>query len=212
MYPSSTSTLGMLVLRKADGTTGTWLDRSALSSNPTYENRYAIVNWKPLADRYYYEASFSTKGYYNIHIQSSMLLSFNGYSVQKLQYSLDGETYKDFGEINIVNPKVWYDDDSALPAEAENQEKIYVRWIPDYDSPDIRRYSDWRLPTRAELEVIVTYQDIGHSAIDEVLNSEYYWCSDGYFENTTNKETNAGIRIRCVRDVIPGDDEYVVPD
>ena len=126
---------GMLVLRKADGTTGTWLDRSALSSNPTYENRYAIVNWKPLADRYYYEASFSTKGYYNIHIQSSMLLSFNGYSVQKLQYSLDGETYKDFGEINIVNPKVWYDDDSALPAEAENQEKIYVRWIPDYGSP-----------------------------------------------------------------------------
>lgn len=84
--------------------------------------------------------------------------------------------------------------------------------IPDYDSPDIRRYSDWRLPTRAELEVIVTYQDIGHSAIDEVLNSEYYWCSDGYFQNTTEKTTNAGIRIRCVRDVIPGDDEYVVPD
>ncbi|MCD8289931.1 MAG: pectinesterase family protein [Prevotella sp.] len=141
IYNESTNA-GMLSLRLADGTTNSWLDRSTLSSNPMYEGRYGIVNWKPLADHYYYEATFSTKGYYNIHVQSAMLLSFNGYSVQKLQWSTDDETFYDYGEIDILAAKTWYDNDSALPEEAEDQDRLYIRWIPDYDSDLIGTTSD----------------------------------------------------------------------
>ncbi len=133
IYNESTN-MGMLSLRLADGTTNSWLDRSALSSNPLYNGRYGIVNWKPLADHYYYEATFSTKGYHNIHVQSGMILQYNGYSVQKLQWSTDDETFYDYGEVDILEKSVWYDYDLALPEEAEDQDKLYIRWIPDYDS------------------------------------------------------------------------------
>ena len=175
---------------------------------------------------------------YHVHVTTAS----SGYKLGYPQRDADGYTSDIPGNEKVVSPSFMIASqlgssdrtdrkDNSLPTEgsssfrnqmndAKEQCANYVEAtnvefdgdIPDYDSPDIRRYSDWRLPTRAELEVIVTYQDTEHSAIDEVLNSKYYWCSDGYFENTTNKETNAGIRIRCVRDVIPGDDEYVVPD
>ncbi len=141
IYNESTNA-GMLSLRLADGTTNSWMDRSKFGSNPEYEKRYAIVNWKPLVDHYYFEATFSTKGYYNIHVLSGMLLSYNGYSVQNLQYSLDGENFKDYGQIVIENTKTWYDNDSELPQEAENQDKIWIRWIPDYSSEIIGATSD----------------------------------------------------------------------
>ncbi|MCD8203406.1 MAG: pectinesterase family protein [Prevotella sp.] len=141
IYNESTNT-GMLSLRLADGTTNSWLDRSALSSNPLYNGRYGIVNWKPLADHYYYEATFSTKGYHNIHVQSGMLLQYNGYSVQKLQWSIDDETFYDYGEVDILEKSVWYDYDLALPEEAEDQDKLYIRWIPDYDSDLIGSTTD----------------------------------------------------------------------
>ncbi len=132
IYNESTNQ-GKLSLRNASGSTNSWLDRSALSSNPLYEGRYGIVNWKTFGE-YYYEASFSTTNYYNIHVLSGMLLSYNGYSVQRLEYSTDGENFTLVGEINIAQTKTWYDTDFELPEDASNVSKLYVRWIPDYES------------------------------------------------------------------------------
>lgn len=142
---NETTNTGMLVLRKADGATTSWLDKSALGGGP-YEGRYAAVNWKPFnsdpttaaTENYYYEANFSTKNYSNITLKSSMSLNYNAFSVQKVQYSIDGgNTFKDLATITIPAAKTWVDQENQLPAEAENIDKLYIRWIPDYTSPVI---------------------------------------------------------------------------
>ncbi|MBQ8423589.1 MAG: Ig-like domain-containing protein [Coprobacter sp.] len=125
---------GMLSLRTLDGTTKGALDRSALSNNPTYEGRYAWVNWGTIAQRYYYEVTISSKTYYNIRVLSKMLCSFNGYSIQFLQYSTDGENFTTADTIKITDAKKWIESEIKLPEAAENQEKLWIRWYPDYTS------------------------------------------------------------------------------
>ncbi len=131
---NETSNQGMLVLRKEDGTTSSWLDKS--SSAGGYEGRNAAVNWRPFgtSDNYYYEINFATTAYHNIRVQSSMLLNYNAFSVQKVQYSVDGTSYVDLGTITLPGAKTWVTETFTLPAEAEGKEKIYIRWIPDYTS------------------------------------------------------------------------------
>lgn len=60
-------------------------------------------------------------------------------------------------------------------------------------------YNDWRLPTRAEVEIIMEFQYKQNAAMDEVLSRRGYWCADG--ENVTNSQGDAGTNyIRCIRD------------
>lgn len=131
---NETSNQGMLVLRKEDGTTSSWLDKSSAAGG--YEGRNAAVNWRPFgtSDNYYYEINFGTTAYHNIRVQSSMLLNYNAFSVQKVQYSVDGTSYVDLGTITLPGAKTWVTETFTLPEEAEGKEKIYIRWIPDYTS------------------------------------------------------------------------------
>lgn len=131
---NETSNQGMLVLRKEDGTTSSWLDKSSAAGG--YEGRNAAVNWRPFgtSDNYYYEINFGTTAYHNIRVQSSMLLNYNAFSVQKVQYSVDGTSYADLGTITLPGAKTWVTETFTLPEEAEGKEKIYIRWIPDYTS------------------------------------------------------------------------------
>ena len=63
-------------------------------------------------------------------------------------------------------------------------------------------YDDWRLPTRAELDIILNYQgteDEDADAIDYLLNGNYYYHAGG---RTYNPNWNVeGAEPRCVRDV-----------
>ena len=74
---------------------------------------------------------------------------------------------------------------------------------------------DWRLPTRAEIELIVNLQR-NSRAMDKVLYGEKYFHAstvpNDYNDNHTlfsldknlDKWTTAGYQMRCVRDVKPG--------
>lgn len=74
---------------------------------------------------------------------------------------------------------------------------------PDYSNQKV--YNDWRLPTKAEIEIIIKFQqDEDRSAVSEVLTSEYYWAIDGgecQVRANSESESNTGTRVRCVRDV-----------
>ena len=74
-------------------------------------------------------------------------------------------------------------------------------------------YDNWRLPTKAELEIIMNIQ--GRSgqnadAIDYLLNGAYYMSASGPVYNAKNSDETTelenpwdatGVAIRCVRDV-----------
>lgn len=67
---------------------------------------------------------------------------------------------------------------------------------------EVRTYNDWRLPTRAEIEIIKKYQNMSNSAIDVVLSGRYYWAADGAVDVGGTVDNYPGA-IRCVRDVKP---------
>lgn len=67
-------------------------------------------------------------------------------------------------------------------------------------------YSDWRLPTAAEIGIIVSLQGSGSSdnttAIDYLLNANYYYSASG---PVANDKVGSGLSgtasVRCIRDV-----------
>lgn len=62
-------------------------------------------------------------------------------------------------------------------------------------------YDDWRLPTRAELEIIMNFQgkeDEDADAIDYLLNAKYYYSANGRVENSKSNMNGTG--VRCIRD------------
>lgn len=64
---------------------------------------------------------------------------------------------------------------------------------------------DWRLPTEAELKIIMEFQYKENAAMDEVLAGPSYWSASGLVDN--EKGSGSGSAIRCIRDAY--DDETV---
>ena len=122
-----------LVLRLADGTTSSWLDKSQMAAGG-YEGAPAAVNWKPLTDKYYYQIMVNATEFTGLSVKSSMLFNYNAYSIQKVEYSLNGTDFTTLGQIEMTSAKVWYPATFTLPAAADHAEKVYIRWIPDYTS------------------------------------------------------------------------------
>ncbi len=132
-YYSDENNIGELNLRNQQGNTADWQNYSHTTGG--YLGRPAVVNGKALNDRYYYEASFSTKGYSDIVLKSAMAVDSNGYSIQLAEYSTDSsKTFEALGSIQLDSTKSWKESSLPLPENAWNQELIYVRWIPDYSS------------------------------------------------------------------------------
>lgn len=72
-------------------------------------------------------------------------------------------------------------------------------------------YGDWRLPTKAELEIIAQYQN-AKGAVVPVLGGGYYWgltnTNSAVAIPTGSGGTSSNAYIRCVRDVKPGDPNF----
>jgi len=132
-YSTVDNQTSALVNRKADGTVNGWLDKSILASGGYY-GRGAAVCWKPMADQYYYQTSFSTKDFTDVKVSAGMLFNYNAYSVQKCEYSLDGTNFTTLGSYTLIGGQTWYDNTFTLPADANHANKVYVRWIPDFTS------------------------------------------------------------------------------
>ena len=127
-YRSNSENAGMLSLRKADGTTSGWLTRGV--NNGAEEGRWGARIWKVLSEGWYWEVSFSTKGYSNITISNGFGHSYNTYAVMRAEYSVDGTNFTKLGTYDIP-VRGWVDGEFALPAEANNQERVWVRWMGD---------------------------------------------------------------------------------
>lgn len=131
-YAKNENESASLILRKSDGATASWLDKSYEAAKG-YEGRNAAVNWKALSHKYYYQIWVDASEYKDIKVSAEMLLNYNAYTVQKVQYSFDNANWKDLGTITLKE-KEWTEGAFALPSEADYMPKVYIRWIPDYES------------------------------------------------------------------------------
>ena len=151
-YKADSENAGMLSLRKADGTTNSWLTRG--SQNGQENGKYAARIWKYLSEEWYFEISFASKGYQNLIISSCIGDDYNTYSVNNVEYSIDGTNFTKIGEFNP--PARGWDGpkEFSLPAEANNQERVWIRWMPDRTSAKVGVESDYDGTSIAEIFVL----------------------------------------------------------
>ena len=125
-----------LVLRDAEGNSYGWLDKSNTAGG--YEGKNAAVNWtktttKALGETYW-QTKFNATAFTDIKVKSSMLYNYNAYETYNVEYSLDGEKWTQVGAIAMPGAKAWTAGEFTLPAEANNQAAVFVRWIADKTS------------------------------------------------------------------------------
>ena len=125
-----------LVLRDAEGNSYGWLDKSNKAGG--YEGKNAAVNWtktttKALGETYW-QTKFNATAFTDIKVKSSMLYNYNAYETYNVEYSLDGEKWTKIGAITMPGAKAWTAGEFTLPADANNQAAVYVRWIADKTS------------------------------------------------------------------------------
>ena len=125
-----------LVLRDAEGNSYGWLDKSNKAGG--YEGKNAAVNWtktttKALGETYW-QTKFNATAFTDIKVKSSMLYNYNAYETYNVEYSLDGEKWTQVGAIAMPGAKAWTAGEFTLPANANNQAAVYVRWIADKTS------------------------------------------------------------------------------
>ena len=77
----------------------------------------------------------------------------------------------------------------------------YVEVYKDTESGETIHLRDWRLPTKAELEIIMKFQYKPNAAMDEVLAGKWYWSASGSVKNSNGEDgTSDNAYIRCIRD------------
>lgn len=123
-----------LVMRDAEGNTSGWLDKS-LNAAGGYEGRPAAVNWCTSGlGEYYWQTMVNAEAFTDISVTSAMAYNYNAYTQYNVQYSVNGTDWETFGTIKIEGSKSWKDSEFSLPAAANNQKELYIRWIADKTS------------------------------------------------------------------------------
>lgn len=132
-YKADSENAGLLSLRTAAGETSSWLANGVAAGK--MNGKYGARVWRPLTGNYYFEISFSSKGYENLKLSASVGDDYNAHSIIFAQYSIDGgQTFKTFGTYNLPN-RGWDSQEFDLPADAAGVDRLFIRFMPDYDSP-----------------------------------------------------------------------------
>ena len=139
-FRAETDNAGLMSLHNDAGDVSSWLPRGV--SRGDENGRYAARIWKVRTQKLYYEISFSAAGYSNLKVASALSCSYNTYSRFFVQYSLDGKNYTTLGEMAPGN-RTWTDAEFAIPADANEASRVYVRWFPDFDAPLIGNETDY---------------------------------------------------------------------
>ena len=140
-------------------------------------------------------------------------LQYNNGTFSKVKMESDGFTSDNYWDPNrkeIFRPEVagaTYDvtNDELLKFYADHC-KNYVEVVGTETNQKV--YSDWRLPTAAEIVFIINHQGAkgkDADAIDYLLNGAFYYSAMGPIYNPLRDITEDGKAIRCVHDVYESD-------
>lgn len=165
------------------------------------------------------ETGLNNPRMYHIHVSTTS----RDYVVGRPKMVLDsatGDKYTDDGDDNsqLVSPSFMLA--SQLGATSpfyissyKSQEGLLAakqhcaRYVEVYQKSDgtTVHLNDWRLPTKKEIEFVVSQQYLQNAAMAEVLTGSYYMGANGPVKNkeydTPDNDGSNDIYIRCVRDV-----------
>ncbi len=168
-YKSDTENAGLLSLRDSVGNTSSWL---SLGEGSTLENgKYAARVWRPLAQRYYFEISFSTRGFKNVVVSNDLGNAYNSYSTYLEQASTDGSNYTTVGRFEMPSGGWAGVKDIQLPDSFAGRDKVWVRWMPDYASPLVGTTNDNDGLAIAEIFVLADTDEADDDVAPTLLSS-----------------------------------------
>jgi len=127
------------LVSEADGSTSSWLDKSTVAAGGYESFAGAAVNWrtgKTEGDvgHYYWQTKINAEAFSDICLQFQMMYNYNSYTTYNVEYSLDNESWTQFGTITMEGAKNASSFKGFLPSAADNQKNLYVRWTPDKNS------------------------------------------------------------------------------
>ena len=114
----------------------------------------------------------------------------------------DGKTDPREDNAELVSPSFMIASQlgAVLAAESVEQAASHCEQYVEVDENG-NVYDNWRLPTEAELKIIMDFQYAENAAMDEVLSGSRYWSASGRVTNEhVSYDPYAGA-IRCIRDV-----------
>lgn len=114
----------------------------------------------------------------------------------------DGKTDPGADNAELVSPSFMIASQlgAVLAAESVEQAASHCEQYVEVDENG-NVYDNWRLPTEAELKIIMDFQYAENAAMDEVLSGSRYWSASGRVTNGhVSYNPNDGA-IRCIRDV-----------
>ena len=150
-YKDESDNAGLLSVRNLSGETTSWL---ALGVEKGGQNgKYGARIWKLLSAYWYFEISFSSVGYSNLILSAAIGDDYNTYATIYAQYSTDGENYTTFGTYEPPY-RGWDEEEFELPEETDNQERVYIRFYPDYDGDMVGVESDYDGTSVAEIFIL----------------------------------------------------------
>lgn len=144
---------------------------------------------------------------YHIHVTATS----SEYTVGRPRMNKDGYTDNSPDNAKLVSPSFMIASQLGATSSTQtsgfdyNKAKThcynYVETYKD-DKGNILEFKDWRLPTEAEIKIIVDHQYDSY-AMDEVLAGWNYYSASGFVTNTESKDPDnqkSNLYLRCVRD------------
>lgn len=88
------------------------------------------------------------------------------------------------------------------PGSVDVAAKHCAQYVETYkdENGKVHHLTNWRLPTKAEVEIIMKFQYVENAAMDEVLSGHHYWSAIGPIENKKAANKDGSQAVRCVRD------------
>lgn len=190
---------------------GFWHSKVAGDPNSSGKSRISYYYWNSNSNTVQTRSAEDSGNARMYHVR--ITASSGDYTLGKPRLTSEGYTDPGTDNAKLVSPSFMiasrlgfvntgYIDLTANYAQevVKNHCANYVEVYKDKNGKKVT-LDDWRLPTKAELEIIMKFQgtaDQNADAIDYLLNANYYWSASGRVENT--KKNSTGTSIRCIRD------------
>jgi len=123
------------------GTTETsgWLDKSTLAGGGYESFKGAAINWRTGSQNgdvgyWHWQTKVNAEAFQDINVQFQMMYNYNAYQIYNAEYSLDGETWTNFGSITMTGAKTAASFSESLPAECNNKANLWIRMVADKTS------------------------------------------------------------------------------
>jgi len=199
----------------ASWSNNSWTYAETASNSSFFGSKVAQANGSSYAIYYYYYnnrgrqlsnssiSSLVNPRMYHVHVTATSAL----YTVAIPKRDSNGYTESTLENSRLVSPSFMIASQlgaTLSPSSKATAESHCAQYIEV--TTDGREFDDWRLPTAAEIDIIINHQDVS-DAMDVVLSGANYYCAYNTDSNGNVVYTKAtgksgtGVAVRCVRDV-----------